>query len=158
MILRTSRRPTRRAVTAVETAIVLTTVVIMLLAIVEYGRFLMVRQLAENAAREGARQAVAGTTVYTTSNIQNTVVQYLAGVPLQNTSGQALQASDIQVYRADATTGNANATDSDWTHASYGEAIAVKIDARYKPILPTLGLLPSLAPVKTTAVMLSEAN
>jgi Flp pilus assembly protein TadG len=145
-------------VTAVETGIVLLIALTMLMAIFEYGRFLMVRQLAENAAREGARQAVSGTSVYATSDIQNTVLKYLAGQPLLNGSGQALAASDIQVYRADPSTGSPMASDSTWSDAAFGDAIAVKITAKYKPILPTFGFLPSSVPVNTTAVMLSEAN
>jgi Flp pilus assembly protein TadG len=151
-------RPARRGVTMVETAIVIGVALVCLLAVFEYGRFVMVRQLAQNAVREGARQAVVGTTTQTTANIQNTVITYLASQPLQNGGGQALSASDVQVYRADPTTGNPNASDSTWTDASFGDAIAVKVNAYYKPILPTFGFLPGQVPVNVTCVMLCEAN
>jgi Flp pilus assembly protein TadG len=118
----------------------------------------MVRQLAQNAVRDGARTAVTGTTTQTTSAIQSQVLADLAGQPLLNGSGQALQTSDIQVYRADPTTGNQNATDSTWTDAGFGDAIAVKISGTYKPILPTFGFLPASVPITVEAMMLCEAN
>jgi Flp pilus assembly protein TadG len=153
-----SPRPPRRGVTMVETAIVLGLTLVCMLAIFEYGRFLMVRQLAQNAVREGARLAVTGTTTQTTANIQSTVLTYLAGQPLQNSSGQALSASDVQVYWAVNSTGAQNSSDSTWSDAPFGSAIAVKVNAYYQPIVPTFGFLPNPVPVTVSSVMLSEAN
>jgi Flp pilus assembly protein TadG len=158
MTLTPSTRPARRGVTMVETAVVLGVCLICLLAIFEYARLLLVCQLAQNAVREGARQAVAGTTTQSTAAIQNTVIQYLAGQPLQNGSGQALSASDVQVYRADPTTGNPSSSDSTWSDAAFGDTIVVKLNAQYRPILPTFGFLPGTVSVNVTAAMLSEAN
>ena len=69
----------RRGVAAVETAIVLVIAVILTFAIYDYSRYFMLSQLVNNAAREGARQAVVNTNTQNTATIQNTVVQYLAG-------------------------------------------------------------------------------
>ena len=60
------------------------------LAIYDYGRYFMLSQLVNNAAREGARQAVANTNTQNTAMIQNTV----DSVPgdsqnLTDTSGKA---------------------------------------------------------------------
>ncbi len=154
---RTPRRP-RRALTLVETALVLGVALLCLLTVYEYGRFLMIRHLAQNAVREGARLAVTGTTTQTTAGIQSLVIQDLAGQPLQNAAGQPLSASDVQVYWANGATGAPNAADSTWNDATFGNPIAVRVSAYYTPILPTFGILPNPVPVTVTSVMLSEAN
>src|SRR5208282_941126 len=104
MIVKRGSQAVRAGTTVVEVALVLLVCLIFMFAIYEYGRFLMMRQLVENAAREGARQAVTGTNTVSTAQIQNTVLQYLANQPLQNASGSALQASDIQVFQANPAT------------------------------------------------------
>jgi Flp pilus assembly protein TadG len=139
--------PRRRGVTLVEMAIVVGVCLILLLAIFEYGRFIMVKQLVENAAREGARQAVVSTNTLTTQDIQNTVTNYLVGQPLQNLN--------IQVYKADPTTGANLGT---WNSAAFGDGIAVQVTGGYKPILPTFGFLPATVTVQAESLMRSEAN
>jgi Flp pilus assembly protein TadG len=151
-------RRDRKAATVIETAFVLGICILLALAIFEYGRFLMIRQMVDNAAREGARQAVVGTSSFTTAQIQQTVVNYLVGQPLQNTSGQPLQASDVQVYKADPTTGQKATPDSTWTNAAFGDSIAVQVQAVYHPMLPTFGFLPTSISLQATCVMRSEAN
>ena len=68
--------------------------------IFEYGRFLMIGDLVNNAVREGARQAVATTNTKDTAAIQNAVVYYLVSQQVMNSSGTPLTASDVQVYQA----------------------------------------------------------
>jgi Flp pilus assembly protein TadG len=63
----------RRGAAVVETAVVLNVLLLMVLGIFEYGRLVMIRQLMLNAAREGARMAVVGTSSnppVTTAQIQ----------------------------------------------------------------------------------------
>ena len=84
MKLRTHCFSDRRGATVVETAFVLMIALTLTLAIYDYGRYFMLSQLVNNAAREGARQAVANTNTQNTAMIQNTVVQYLAN---QNFNG-----------------------------------------------------------------------
>jgi Flp pilus assembly protein TadG len=76
MKLRTHCYFQRRGATVVETAFVLLIAVTLTFAIYDYGRYFMLSQLVNNAAREGARQAVANTNTQNTAMIQNTVVQY----------------------------------------------------------------------------------
>ena len=121
------KSPRRFGATLVETSIVLGACLLFLFAIFEYGRFIMMVQLVENAAREGARQAVSGTDSPTTSNIQSTVNYYLAG--------QNLQSVSIQVYMMNPTTG---ANLGSWNNAAFGNTIAVQVTANYQPMLPTL--------------------
>ncbi len=168
-----SQRSTRWGTHAVEFSLVFPVLVLFMFAIIEYGRFLMVRQLLDNAAREGARQAAvqsgfaynASSQTYvgqtlTTANVQNTVINYLAGQPLQNTHGQPLGPSDIQIYRADPTTGlpMTDAKGSLWTNASFGESIAVAVTCQYQPVLPGFDFLTNPDPVTFICLMRSEAN
>ncbi len=43
-----------------------------------------------------------------------------------------------------------------WNTAAFTEKIAVTVDGNYRPFLPTLLFMPTLIPVKTTAIMGSE--
>jgi Flp pilus assembly protein TadG len=158
MKARTHRFARRRGVALVETAIVLVVALTLTLAIFEYARYFMLSELVNNAAREGARQAVATTNTQNTAAIQNTVVKYLANQNLTNTSGQAFSASDVQVYQINPATGVKTSPDSNWYDAAFGSSIMVQVNARFKPMLPTFGFLPSTVNLQGTAVMSSEAN
>jgi Flp pilus assembly protein TadG len=137
----------RSGATLVETAIVLNIVLMLLFAIMDYGKLVMTKQLLDNAAREGARQATTGTTTYTTNNIQSTVLQFLAG---QNLSSQT-----ILVFQADPITG---ANLGAWNNTPLGGSIAVQISGNYLPLLPLFSRIPSPLAMKTTAIMTCEAN
>ncbi len=152
---------TRRAgAVAVEFAIAFSALLVFFFAIFEYGRFLMMRHLVVNAAREGARQAIVNTGTSPVPDIQQTTFNYLAGQSLLNNAGNPLTKADIQVYRADPATGLAmtDSKGSTWTNAGFGEGIAVKITAKYQPMLPSFGMLPNPVPINFTCVMRSEAN
>ncbi len=99
MKLRTHCFSDRRGATVVETAFVLMIALTLTLAIYDYGRYFMLSQLVNNAAREGARQAVANTNTQNTAMIQNTVVQYLANQNFKDSSGNAFSASDVVVIQ-----------------------------------------------------------
>lgn len=143
MRLTTARR---RAATLVEMGIVLSICLLFLFGIYEYGRLVMVHQLMQNAAREGARQAVTGTATLATSDIQNTVTNYLAGVPVQNLH--------VTVYKVDPATGTSLGA---WTSAQFGDGIAVQVTLDYQPVLaPVLGS--HSFSLSATSVMRSEAN
>ena len=134
-----SRSRSRRGSVVVETAIVLSVLLTGLLGIFEYGRLVMIRQIMNNAAREGARMAVVSATsepTDTTQQIRDTVNAYLAG--------QAIQNVEIQIYQADPTTG---ASLGPWNLTPYGGSIAVQINGDYVPVLPTsLGIIPEPDP------------
>jgi Flp pilus assembly protein TadG len=82
-----ARRPEdRRAVVAVEAAVVLPILLIMMLGIWEVGRIIHVQQILVNSAREGARLAAGGyvnSTPVTNTMVQQAVRDYLqaAGLP-----------------------------------------------------------------------------
>ena len=143
------RKPntSRRGGTLVETAIVLNIVLMLMFAVMDYGKLVMTTQLLNNAAREGARQAVTSTSTMTTAQIQATVTNYLAGQNLSN--------MNIQVYQCDPTTGNNLGA---WTNTTLGGSIAVQISGNYLPLLPTFSRIPSPLALSTTAMMTCEAN
>jgi Flp pilus assembly protein TadG len=141
------RSTTRSGATTVETAVVISIALLFMFAIFEYGRYVMFRQIVENAAREGARQAVVNTSSQTTADIQATVTHYLAGQQLANLT--------IDVYKADINTG---ANLGPWTGAAFGEGIAVEVTGDYKSILPRFGFLKSTSTIRAKSIMRSEAN
>lgn len=145
MLPRVPRR--RRAATLVEAAIVLNVLFLLLFAVFEYGRFVMFRQLIDNAAREGARLAVVSTNNLTTADIQAQVQTYMAG--------QALTSFTVSVYRIDPTT---KANLGLWSDAAFGEAIAVDVTGQYAPMLPSFGILPNPVSLSARSIMRSEAN
>jgi Flp pilus assembly protein TadG len=148
----------RRGATVVETAFVLSIALILTFAIYDYGRYFMLSQLVSNAAREGARQAVATTNTQNTAAIQNTVIQYLANQNFTDASGNPFSASDVVVLQVNPATGAPTTPDSNWYDAGFGSSIMVQVNATFKPLFPTFGFLPATVPLQGTAVMSSEAN
>ncbi len=141
----------RRGAAVLETALVLNVLLLGLLGTFEYGRMIMIRQLMDNAAREGARLAVVGTAAdhtVTTAQIQSTVTSFLAG--------QSISGLTVSVYQANPITG---ANIGLWNQTPYGGAIAVKVQGSYRPVIPTtFGIVPNPMPLKVVSMMLSEAN
>ncbi|MCE9544507.1 MAG: pilus assembly protein [Planctomycetia bacterium] len=82
----------RRGAVAVEAAIVMTVLVVLVMGMWEAGRLLQMSRILEDAAREGARMAAGGTnnnTAVTVSMVQQAVKDYMtmAGVPAAAVSG-----------------------------------------------------------------------
>ena len=141
----------RRGAAVVEMALVLSILLGSLVGVFEYGRLVMIRQLLDNAAREGARLAVVGTASQppiTTDQIREVATNAL--------SGQALDNVSIQVYLADPVTG---ANVGSWELAEYGKPIMVRVEADYAPSVPgILGLASGSLHLTAVSMMLSEAN
>lgn len=136
----------RRGVTAVETALVLPICLVFIFGLFDFCRALMLRQVVDNAAREGARYATVSLYTVTTAQVQTVVQNFLAG--------QAPSAT-VSVYLANPATG---ANIGTWETATQGEAIGVQVATNYKPILSKFSLLPSTVPVSATVIMRSEGN
>lgn len=152
------RNSVRRGATVVETAIVLSVALTLTLAIYDYARFFMLSQLVNNAAREGARLAVATTNTQNTAAIQNAVIQYMASQNVIDSSGKAFSASDVVVLQVNPATGTATTPSSNWYDAPFGSSIMVQVNAKFTPLFPTFGFLPTTVTLKGTAIMASEAN
>ena len=138
--------PRRRAVTLVETAIVIGACLLFMFAIFEYGRVVMVRQLLANATREAARYAVWNTNTQPTPDLQSYMTPYLAGQPLTITSFNAFQADPNNNF----------ANVGPWQNAGFGQPIVVKVQVSYTPILPSFGFLPNPVTITDEATMYSE--
>lgn len=75
-------RPTNRGVTTVEAAVVITAFFMLIFGVLEASRFLNTRQVLTNAAREGARMAIApysGTNTLPNDTAVTTVVNSFLG-------------------------------------------------------------------------------
>ena len=100
------RFKSQRGTTIVEAAIILPVFLMFLFGIFEAGRFLNVRQVLTNAAREGARFGVTpltGTnTLPTTSAIQDRVNEYLASANI--TGATTTVNPDVEVDTGSVTT------------------------------------------------------
>jgi Flp pilus assembly protein TadG len=91
-----SSQKDRRGTVAVEAAIVLPVLLIMMLGIWEVGRIIQVQQILTNSAREGARLAAGGyvnSTPVTTTMVQQAVRNYMqaSGLPSAAVSGATIQ-------------------------------------------------------------------
>ena len=130
----------RRGAVLVEAALVLPVVLLFLLGIMEYGRWLMTVNVFNNAAVAGASYAAkhgdpiyfasSGTAVTTygsaVSDVQTVVTNDLAGLQL---GSQA-----INVFLSDSLGNNIGA----WTGAAPGQYVCVQITGVYRFIVPTL--------------------
>jgi Flp pilus assembly protein TadG len=136
----------RRGAALVEAALVMNVFLLFIFAIMEFGHFVMVKQLMDNAARDGARMASTGTLTVSTAQIQALVTQELVNQGPSNLS--------IQVFQANPTTG---ANIGAWTNAGLGKAVAVKITGNYQPMLSMASLLPVPIPITSEAMVYSES-
>jgi Flp pilus assembly protein TadG len=145
----------RRGAALVEAALVLPVVLMFLFGILEYGRYVMMRQVLTNAAREGARYAqihtqplTVGSTTSgnTTTDVTNRINQALAG---QKLSGQT-----VSIYAADSVGNNIGI----WNNAQNGQSVCVEINGSYPVIVSQLLFMPISIPVTAKAVMRTESN
>lgn len=146
MKLSMQRGPRRRGAHAVEGALCLLLLLPLLLTIFEFCRYTMLRQLTENAAREGARFAVVNTYDSSSDDVKQRVRTMLGK--------QEGMIGDLQinVYRSDPTTG---ANTGSWTDAKFGEGVAVEITGAFHPVG---GWLQASIPIRIRSIMYSEAN
>jgi Flp pilus assembly protein TadG len=140
----------------VETAIVIGAALMFMLAIFEYGRFVMIGQVMQNAAREGARFAVAHTADQPPPNVPAYVQAYMAGQDVN------LAGFSATVYQADT---SGNPLPGNWYDAPFGQGIGVQVNGTYTPVVLSLlsdntpvSLFPNSVAMQTKAVMFSEGN
>src|SRR5262245_13208010 len=88
-----TRRPCRRGAAVIEFAVVAPVLFVLIFGIIEFGRMLMVAQMATNGSREGARYAALSG--YTADEVDTYTRQYLqsAGV-----SSDGVKSVTIQYY------------------------------------------------------------
>jgi Flp pilus assembly protein TadG len=154
-----NRQP-RRGLALVESAAVISIAFLMIFGIFEYGRFLMVANVMEHAAREGARYAVLQSSLNPSPGSQSQtayVNQVKANIiqRVKDKMGPAQhQISNLQitVTALDQTTG---ADAGDWDDAKHTQPVAVRITGTYKPVT---FIIDRNVPVRAQASMGSEAN
>lgn len=135
----------------VEFAFIAIVLFMILMAIYEYGRYIMTRQVLENAAREGARYAIVHTYDSTVENDTITFVRdYMAGVD-QTAFGQD---ANVSVYAADSTGTNIGSP----LNAPFGTFIGVRIQGDYQTMFPEMLFLSSTLKMDFQILMNSEAN
>jgi len=139
----------------VEAALVLPMVILVILGIMEYGRYLMTVNLFNNAVRQGAEYAakhtdpiVLGGSTYgnATSNVVSVVNSYLAG--------QQLKSQNVNVFLSDAVGNNLGT----WTTAQPGQYVCVQITGVFNFMAPTLIYAPASVNLTLQAVTRSEGN
>ncbi len=146
------RTPRRRGAAVVEAAFVLPIALLLLLGVFEYCRFVFLVQVAENAAREGARYASARTGDGTTStDVTTYVTDKLAG------RAGDLTGLTITLAYVDPNTGT-TISGSNWNDAPFSGSIMVRISGTYSPLLTSFLKMPASVPVQATSIMGSEAN
>jgi Flp pilus assembly protein TadG len=151
------RTKARRGATVVEMTFVALICLTLMFAIFEYGRFVFMRQVMENAARTGARDAVVTATSYVPPATADSALRAQIDDAL---AGQSLLNKNVQIYQADDSGNNIGA----WTSTPFGRNIAVQIDGDLPLLFPTFGMLPSngAAPnsihITVKAIMRGEAN
>lgn len=148
--------PRRSGAAVIEAALVLPIMFMMILGVMEYGRFLMVRHLFANATCAGAAYAARHTspivlngTTYgnATSDVTNIVNSALAG--------QQLVGQTINVYQSDSAGNNLGT----WTGAANASYVCVQITGTYQFTLPTQFLaLPNTLNLTFQTVRRSEGN
>ena len=145
----------RRGAVLVEAAVVLPLLLLFILGIMEYGRYLMTMHIFQNAAREGAAYAAKHTSPVvlsgvtygnTTSDVTNVINSRLAG--------QRLGDQSVSVYLSDSL-GNNQGT---WSDAAAGQFVCVQISGTYKFAAPSLLSFPASMSATFKAVKRSEGN
>ncbi|AGA31524.1 TadE/TadG family type IV pilus assembly protein [Singulisphaera acidiphila] len=155
MVKRSPRPTQRRGAALVEAAIIIPLFLMILLGIFEYSRFILVRNLADHAAREGVRQAIVHTYDKTTADIQTLVRSKLAGQDGQLSDGNP----SIQVLKANPTNDVRTAVwTTDWNNARFGDWVMVQIKGTYRPVVPSILLMNNTIQVEAQAMMRCEAN
>ena len=159
MMLKTRSRARRSGTTIVETAIVSLVCLTFMFAIFEYGRYVMVRQVMENAARVGARMSVVMPTSYVsaavaTQQVNDAITHALASIPLSGTP-------TVTMFQAD----NSGNNIGPWTQTPFGRNIVVQIDGDLPVMFPTFGFIPNNSTTVPNAIhitvkvmMRGEAN
>jgi hypothetical protein len=147
------RRRLRSGTTLVETALVLSLLMLFLFGIFEYARYLLVNQLLANAARDGARYAAtnvdkSGTFVTVDEGGKDCIRDYV----IQEAKGadKWVENFAVSVFPCDTsdTTGiyanppviKPKASYASWNEASFTDRLGVQIDAKYRPVLPAVWL------------------
>ena len=145
----------RTGAVLVEAALVLPVVLLFLLGIMEYGRFLMTFHVFTNAVTAGAAYAAKHTeSIYLNGTSYGNANSNVTTIVTNALAGQQLSGQTISVYESDAVGNNVGA----WTSAQAGQYVCVQITGTYQFMIPKLLGLPSTTTQTFQCVRLSEGN
>jgi Flp pilus assembly protein TadG len=138
----------RTGAAAVETAFVLIPIFMFFGGVFEYGRFLMDRQVVNNAAREGCRFALA-------NNTDTQIATEVTNVVNQNMAGRLGDFSSFSVSLS----GTHNGVNTPVNNLMPGDMITVQVTSTFHfmdviPILP----MPTAVPMNTACTMIVEGG
>jgi Flp pilus assembly protein TadG len=143
---RSTRLRARRGVTVVETAAVLSVLLLILFSVFEYGRYLMVENLLINAVRDGSRYALVHCQDATVvADVQAVVRQKMAGLDSQ------LTGLDIQVFPTNSPTAALNSTNPD-------DPITVQASGTFRALFPQMPYMPTTFTMRSASMMTCEGN
>jgi Flp pilus assembly protein TadG len=146
---RLARNAVRRGAAAVETAAVVSVFLLFLFGVFEYCRMIYVRQVVDNAAREGARYAIVNTYNSTlVTDTQAVVKGRMGGLD------QTLQNYACNVYASDASGNNLGSP----LNVAFGKYICCDVKVDYSPIVPSFLFLNQTLTIRSKCLMGSEAN
>lgn len=151
----TSPRQRRRGATAVETALVILPLLMLVFGIFEYGRLFMDWNVLNNAAREGCRFALANNQDATISTeVQTIVTNYMAG---RNTSFSGFTVSVSGVHTVNGT--STNYSGNGVTNLAPGDTITVTVSGSYKllNIIPLVSM-PNAFSISSSVTMICEGG
>jgi Flp pilus assembly protein TadG len=185
MIYRNPLKGDRSGAHLVEMAFVLALFLFFVFAIFEYGRYLYIRQVAEDAVREAARAAVVANTgdstaynYQTDTTIKQIVINLVNGIGILDSSGNPLATtSDPSLTVATVTINGSNpptsvswgANDGSWINTPLGQPIGVRISGLYQPMFPVFlfnaesgaqgsFLGSNTVPIVVSSIMCNESN
>lgn len=148
MLSRPRRRPSRSGATVVEAAAVIILFMMFLFSIVEYGRYIGLRQAAENAARNAARWALCNTSYNSTNGLPTGDMSIIrqrfraalgvGGTNTNNIVESQLTGEVINAYRINPVTG---ANIGSWDSASSSDTIAVELTGQFRFVVPNFLML-----------------
>ena len=180
MRLITRRDRARRGATTVETALVLLIAFLFMFGIFEYGRFMFFLEVAENAAREGARFATVyagrGITVGSNTDVANIQTVGTKKVMYDDSTTPTVPAvpptvrgvvnyymrgrqGDVTSYNIEVNSFNPQTgANGAWDAGGFGTSVAVRITGNYQFMAPQLLGFTGTVPINIRSMTNSEAN
>lgn len=130
-------------------------VLLFIMGLFEYGRFLMTLHVVNNATREACRYAVSHTQpVYLGGSTYGNATSDVTTVFTNYMAGRTLGSQSLTVYLSDSVGNNIGT----WTSAGPGGIVCVRVTGTYSVLMASLLYLPSTIPFDVKAVMRVEAN
>ena len=148
MRIRHAKKIQRPGAAMVEFAFAFSAFVVILFALFQFCIAIFLRQVNDNAAREGARLAVVAD--YYNPPLQTSDIQAQVNAVLPT---KLFNSINVQVYLADAQGKNIGA----WPSAKFGQNVVVQVTTTYSPLFPTFGIFPNTVSIDSRSMMKSEA-